>query len=199
MLMGIPMAVGIFALAEPILKLLYSSLTLEELGVASELLRIMAPGVLFLAVSQILGGVLQGMGRISLPVINLLMGAVIKIIMGFSLIATPELNIRGAAIGTVFCYMVTAVLNSIAVVKFAKLDFSFGNYIGKPLLASAVMAGAALIVHSATDMISHTLSMVVSVAVAGVVYVAVIFFCGAGSLEGAGRLLPKRVRRTENM
>ncbi len=198
-LMGIPIAAGMYALALPILKMLYGTLTPVELDTAAELLRIVAPGVLFLAVSQILGGVLQGMGKISLPVINLLMGAVVKIVMGASLIRTPELNIKGAAIGTVVCYMVTAVLNTFAVIKCAEIKFPFWDCIFKPLLASAVMASAALFIHSSTDMLPHTLSLILSIVAGVIVYGAVILLTGAWKVEDMKKFTGKKTRCPPNV
>lgn len=140
---GLPAMVVLYLFAEPILRLMYRSLAGEELQRAAELLRLMAPGALFLLIMQVQTGVLQGMGRPGLPVLNMLCGTVIKVVIGLPLLSIPSLNIAGAAIGTVACYAVCAILSVYCVLKFSGATFYFGDIIAKPALATALMAVAA--------------------------------------------------------
>ncbi len=83
------------------------------------------------------------MGRPGLPVLNMLCGTVIKVVIGLPLLSIPSLNIAGAAIGTVACYAVCAILSVYCVLKFSGATFYFGDIIAKPALATALMAVAA--------------------------------------------------------
>ncbi len=135
---GLPCAVGFFLLAKPIIQLLYSSLSQQELQIAGILLAIMAVGVLFLTVVQTTTGILQGLGKTYLPVINLFLGIIVKIVASLVLIRISEINIKGAAIGTVACYIVAAILDVLCVIRYAKLKFSLGSIL-KPIVATAGM------------------------------------------------------------
>lgn len=58
---------------------------------------------------QIVTGVLQGIGKIYIPVIGALLGAVAKIIFNALLIPIQSINVVGAVISTDACYLVAAV------------------------------------------------------------------------------------------
>ncbi len=62
--LGLPCAVGLYVLAQPIISCLYSNLQPSSITTAAMLLQQMAPAIIFLALVQTLTGVLQGMGRV---------------------------------------------------------------------------------------------------------------------------------------
>ena len=55
----------------------------------------MSIGILFLGMHQISTGILQGLGRTAIPVINMIIACIVKIVMSWYLTAVPELGIRG--------------------------------------------------------------------------------------------------------
>ncbi len=142
MLIGIPCAVIFFFLGQPLLDFLYRGLNAAEVSTAAELVRLMAPGALFLCLCQTLGGVLQGFSRAEVSVVNLLLGAAVKLALGWSLMMVPGLGIKGAAISTSLCYMLTAALNGMGSIKYSSCSFTFGDFIVKPLAAGGFMAAA---------------------------------------------------------
>lgn len=101
----LPAATGLWALAVPISVLLYN---LAEVG---NLLAVLAPTALFLGLYQTTSGVLQGMGETFIPVRNLMLGAVLKIILNYYLTGSPAWGIRGAAISTVIGFAFAFILN----------------------------------------------------------------------------------------
>jgi stage V sporulation protein B len=105
-LIGLPAAVGLSALARPIMLMLY-----PKEPEAWAVLQVLALGFVFLALVQTATGILQGLGRPIFPVKNLLVGSVFKLVVSYSLTAIPSINIRGAALGTVVGYMVAGILN----------------------------------------------------------------------------------------
>lgn len=58
---------------------------------------------------------LQGVGKQFIPVINMCFGAVAKVVLTYWLTGIPEINVKGAAIGTVAAYIIASVLNLMAV------------------------------------------------------------------------------------
>lgn len=131
-----PCFVGMYFLAEKIAALIYNAP-----GAASAI-QTMSAGILLLGLHQISTGILQGLGRTSIPVINMILAAAVKVVLSWSLTAIPTLGIKGAAMATVVDFGLAAVLNMIFIYKYTGFALSF-NGVFKPALASAVM-GAAL-------------------------------------------------------
>ncbi|MCI8645987.1 MAG: polysaccharide biosynthesis protein [Firmicutes bacterium] len=138
-ILGLPCALGLFSLAEPILVLLYPAQRASAIS-AAPCLMVMAVGVVFLATVQTLAGVLQGVGKQMIPVRNLAIGVVVKIVVTWTLTGIPAINILGAAAGTVCAYFIASVLNIIAVRKYTGSRFDFMKTAVKPFISSAVMA-----------------------------------------------------------
>jgi len=143
LLIGLPAAAGLVILSEPIMVLLYP-LQIESAISASRILSILGFGIIFLSLFQTLTGIIQGLGKPFVPVINLFIGAAIKLVLSYILIGIPELNIRGAAISTVIGYGIAAILNLIFILKYTKTRFSYLNVVIKPLV-SVITMGIAVI------------------------------------------------------
>lgn len=180
LLVGLPCAVGFYLLAQPILHLLYAKLQGGNLELAAALLSIMAVGVLFLTILQTMTGILQGLGKTTVPVINLFIGVIVKIVLSLVLIRMPDFHVKGAAIGTVACYGIAALLNVICVLRYAKLRLRLLDYVIKPLLAAAAMG---LLVWFSFPLLNRLmperLATLLIIAVAAVLYVAAVFIFGA--------------------
>lgn len=178
-LVGMPCAIGFYILSKPILMLLYGSLSGANLEITAALLGIMSIGVLFLTIVQTLTGILQGLGKVTVPVINLLIGAVVKLIVSIVLIRMPDINIFGAALGTVACYAIAAILDIVMVLKHSKLRFNVVNMLIKPVIATAIMGVATYFTYAALAARSNTIATLVSVVVAIVVYCIVLLLVKA--------------------
>jgi stage V sporulation protein B len=182
LLIGLPCAVGMYLLAEPIIRLLYASdkITAAELAVGGELLRILAIGVLFLTLLQTLTGILQGAGHQFVPLVNLSIGAVVKVVLSLVLIRIPSLNINGAAIGTAACYGIAAVLNVIAVARLTKPDIRFLSGFVAPIISTAAMGAVTWFLFQRLSA-SHgnTMSVLVTILAAVLVYVVMLFITGS--------------------
>ena len=120
-----PCAVGLFVLSKPIIKMLFPK---EPVSVA-HILAILSLGVLFLSLIQSFTSVLQGLGKAHIPVINLMIGAIVKVILTYTLTSIPELNVKGAAISTVSAYIVACVLDYISVKKYVNVKIDIKKMI----------------------------------------------------------------------
>ena len=139
MLIGLPCAAGLYLLSTPVIHLLFAGLKGDNLIIAGNLMGIMAISVLFLTILQTMTGILQGLGKTYLPVINLFIGIGVKILISILFIRMPAVNIRGAAYGTVACYAIAALLDVICVVKHTKARLNVFRDFIKPMLATACM------------------------------------------------------------
>jgi len=176
LLVGLPSAAGFLLLSQPISHLLYSSVQGEELVIAGNLLGIMAAGVLFLTIVQTTTGILQGLGKTYIPVINLFIGVAVKIAASLILIRIPELNIKGAAIGTVACYAIAGILDIICVIKYAHFRLKIVDHIIKPVFAAGVMGVFVYFTYPLLErMMSDRLATVLEIALAGLLYVILVF------------------------
>jgi len=182
LLVGLPCSVGMYLLAEPVIRLLYASdkITANEIAVGGELLRILAIGVLFLTMLQTMTGILQGSGHQFVPLVNLGLGAAVKVVLSLALIRVPSLGINGAALGTVACYGIAAVLNVAAVTRLTKPDIRFVSGFLMPVLSSAVMGLTAYAFFSRFSA-SHgnTASTLITIFIAALVYVMMLFVTGS--------------------
>ncbi len=173
LLVGVPAAVGLGVLAEPILRALYNLEEWEYLY-GSQLLMTLCVGVVFLTLVQSLTAMLQGVGKQGIPVRNLFIGALFKVVITFVLVAIPRWNIEGAAIGTVVCYGVAALLNFLSVMKYTGVRVSVREFFVKPIISVTVMGIAVhyayriLFAQTSSNIISLALSIVIGVVVYGI-------------------------------
>ena len=135
MILTIPSAVGMGILGSEILKMLFPNYaeggSLFLIGIGS---------IVFLALSQIVTGILQGIGKVHIPAINALIGALVKIPINYFLIVLPYMNVKGAIISTTACYCVAASLNLLALVKYTGVTPDFMGAFIKPTASAVIMA-----------------------------------------------------------
>ncbi len=134
---ALPCAIGLGTLATPILQILYGT------NDASLLLQLIAPAVVFVSMVLVTNSILQATGHVLVPVMNIFMGGLAKVVINFVLVSNPAININGAPIGTTVCYFIYMLLNLIYIRKITKADIGFGFWI-RPLGAGVIMAVVAI-------------------------------------------------------
>ncbi len=182
MIMAFPCAVGLAALAEPILKLLYVS-QWQACEDAAPTLMIMSVAVIFLAVMQTSTSVLQAVGRQMLPVRNLAIGCLGKVVCTYFLVGIRSVNVNGAAIGTMLAYCIATGLNLYDVRKHTGTTIDMGKTFFRPAVAALVMGGATYGVYFAVSRLLkghspagvNALSVLLAILCAVVVYAVMIF------------------------
>lgn len=175
MAFAIPSTVGIYLLATQITRLLY-----DNPGVGPTL-AVVSAGVIFMAVQQTTSGILQGLGRTSIPVKNLAVGAVIKLVITW--LAVPVLGIRGAAYATILGFLTAAALNLVTTARLIGLRVSLVSIMLKPVAAATVMAfGVAAVLRLGSQIdLSQNLVTLAAIAAGAVVYAIVLLFVGGVS------------------
>ena len=191
MIIAYPCAVGLIVLAGPILHLLYPTKP-DEAEMAIHTLQILSLGIVTLSVMRTLSASLQGIGKMTLPVINLGIGAVIKIVATYVLVGIPALNVNGAAIGTVIAYLTAALLNYRGLRRHADVDLDLGNIFIRPLWASLIMGAGAVGMYKLIFMLhpSNLIASGIAIIFAVIVYFVMVFVTGAVSREELA-LVPK--------
>jgi len=133
-LISLPAAVGLIVLGPEISHLLYGT------AAAGLPLAALAVGLFFVAFQQVSSGVLQGSGRSDLPVRNLFWGALVKTIFTWFLTGISWLGVVGAAVASDIGYLVSAALNVRSMSGFTGAYVDFVELLGRPALASLIMA-----------------------------------------------------------
>jgi stage V sporulation protein B len=180
MLLGLPAAAGMAVLARPICGLLYGSLPEAEINATGDILAILAIGVIFLTMVQTLTAILQGLNRVTVPVKNLAIGALFKIVITYILVGNPKFHVNGAAVGTVVCYGIAAILDFAAVLRYSRAQVPFQGFIVKPVVSVAVMSAAVFGIYTYTESIlGRNKATLLAILVGIVVYAVMLLAIGA--------------------
>ncbi len=154
MIVSIPAAIGLSVLANQILWCLFP--TQREGGI---LLMVGGISVIFLSLTQIMGGMLQGMSKYYIPVFAAICGAIVKIVLNYYLVAIPAINVVGAVIGTIVCYMIASIIDCYYVQKTTNIKFDLGGIFGKPLFSAMLMG---VCVFGTYQLFFRTLELIIS-------------------------------------
>lgn len=200
MIMAFPCSFGIFALAEPIMLLLYSDQKASAVAAVPTLM-IMSISVIFLAITQTSVGVLQSIGKQMVPVIHLAVGCVGKVIATFILVGVHDINIKGAAIGTMVAYVVALILNNRSVKRYTGVKFNYNLTYLRPCIAAALMGVCAFAAHKLmAGFLGNSIATLLAIVIGAGVYAVLIFAFKAITLEEVssfpgGTKLQKIIRR----
>ena len=191
MIIAVPCTIGLISLAKPILTLLYYKKQ-EEAIMAVPTMQILAFGIITLAVMRTLSSSLQGIGKVNQPVINLFIGAVVKIAITYVLVGIPGINIKGAAVGTVAAYLTAAILNYRDMRKYVDLEIDFAGVFARPFLAAAIMGVSAIMIYHLVYALhpSNLIATAVAIMCAVFVYFVMVFLTKAITKEEIA-LVPK--------
>ena len=174
-LIAMPCSIGLAVLGEPIMGLL-RGYTGDELRIAGGLMSLLGLAVFFSSFVLVTNAIMQAHGLVYLPVINMVIGGVAKIIVSLVLVGNPKINIIGVPIGTVLCYMLITVLNLIMMNRILRRPPRLLPNVVKPGLASIAMGAVALGLNLACSALGLPLAVRTGVSIlgAGAVYVALV-------------------------
>ena len=166
---ALPCAVGIAILAEPILNLVYKNAS------SAKSLSILGYAIVFVSLVMVTNAILQAMRKERIPVINMAIGGVFKIVINYILVAVPGININGAPVGTICCYVIILSLNLCFIIKEMRIGFNISEFIVKPVICVAVMAVGVLFVNRLTSSMHYAISVLLSIGAGAIVYFIMIF------------------------
>nr|PZN11233.1 MAG: polysaccharide biosynthesis protein [Caldicoprobacter oshimai] len=190
LLVGLPAGVGMSVLSHPIIRLLYRALDDSQAALAGDLLSILSFGVVFLTLIQSLTGILQGVNRAAVPVKNLAVGALFKVVTTYTLVGIPQINVLGAAVGTVVCYAIASLLDFSAVIRYTQVFIPFTDFVAKPIVAVGIMATAVSVLYKVLEEAAGlTVATMLSILVGVLMYGLALLFMGT-IRENDFRFLP---------
>ncbi|MBR1660092.1 MAG: polysaccharide biosynthesis protein [Oscillospiraceae bacterium] len=205
---AIPMGVGLGVLSDPIVGILYPRTN----PAGPTLLSLLSIASVFVCIALVTNAILQASGDERMPIFSMIVGGAVKIGANLLLVGRPEINILGAALGTVACYVVICVMNCVFIYRRLEVKPSYARAFLRPLLSAAVMGVSAWAVYGLLSRLLRVpsfaamsalrahgesvarlpmlLAMVVSIGVAVVVYLVMVIVTHSVTMEDM-KLIPK--------
>lgn len=139
---AIPCFLGLYFMAEPVMRLIFPG---RHEGYT--ILKYLSISIPFIIIAQTTTAILQAIGHYVRPVINLVIGCVVKIILTLVFVPMQNLNVYGAVIATIGGYVVASVLNMICLHNKLKVSINYKNALIKPSLGALAMINIVLVVY----------------------------------------------------
>lgn len=167
MIISFPCAAGLFVLAGPIVSMLFTG----DPSKAAAYIRAGAVSVIFYSISTLSNGILQGIGKMKLPVRNSAISLTVHIVLLYILMSRFKLGIYAVIISiTVFALMMS-ILNGICIRKELKYRQEIAMTFIIPLISSVVMGVVLFVLYRLLDMfLGNIISTLISIVFGCFVY-----------------------------
>ena len=200
MILTIPCAVGMAALAKPIITMLFSQKTGTPLSAG--ILQAGALMIVLYALSTLTTGILQGLGQLKQPLVNCSIALVIHFIALYFLLTAANLNIYAVIYSNILFALLVCILNAACIRRFIHYRQEWYKTFVVPAIASIIMGAAVYLVYSVFHLFAgNTISTVIAILMGVVVYgVGLVSFKGISIDEIAmfpkGHLIIKVLHRS---
>ena len=194
--LAMPMGVGLAVLSVPIVGIIYPFTH----AAGPRLLTLLGIASVFVCVSLVTNAILQASGHERFPILSMLAGGTVKVAANLSLLRLPSVNIFGAAIGTVLCYLVICLINCAYIYHILRVKPRYDRVFLRPLLSTAVMGATAWAMYGLLSrllrvgLVPSRLPMLLALfaSIASAVAVYAIMVVQTGSVTAADlKLIPK--------
>lgn len=175
-MVAMPCATGFVVMSTQILNFLYYKRP-DDVLMASPILVILGIAVVFVSIVIITNATLQAISKPLIPVRSMCIGIVVKIIANYILVGIPTINISGAPMGTVLCFLVIAVLNLHEIRKNLAINLKINNLFIKPIISSFLMS---LVISKSYQIFDKytNIGTILVIFVAGISYFVIMYFLG---------------------
>ncbi len=167
-LIAMPAGMGFLFIGPDIMKLLYNSVSAVTIG--GPMMRIYGIAAIFAGMAIPMTSLLQAIDKQSISLRNVAIGAGLKVVVNYIFVGIPTLNIQGAAIGTVACYMFIFIANLISIIKYTGIKPNIYKSLFKPLFAGLCCGVSTLFVTFGGGKINT----IAKICVAAIVYLAAL-------------------------
>lgn len=175
LLIALPASVGMAIIGKPLLRLLY-----PRAYQGGELFWVGSAQIVFYSLVHVATGILQGIGRVQVPVKNAIAGAVVSLVANVLCILVLNLGIYSLVINDLVFSGVLAYLDVQAVCQYGKVRLRWRRIIVKPLLSSLIMGIVCFVSYILAFTItgSNLLAIVAAVGLAVITYFVVLVNIG---------------------
>lgn len=174
MVLTIPCAIGFAVLGKPVVRLLYYSLSEQDTAMVANLLVLGGISIVLYGVSSVLNGVLQGIGKVNVPVISAAVALILHVILLVPMIGIVKLGIYSLIIATAFYAIIVVIMNYRVVKKELQYQMEWKQTVGVPLTSAVVMGIVAFLVYWGLEFVlSKVMGAYVSNAIACLVAICI--------------------------
>ena len=189
MMITLPMAFGLCVLAHPIMGFIYASRDIVEIG--GNVLTLMGITTVFTAIITPICSMLNGIGKVKLPMILYTVCMIIKIGTSWVFVSIPDINIQGATAGSMISYAIICMVGMYLLMKHSRIVPDFLSTTVKPLIAAVGCAAAAYFANAFLEgKMNHRVSTILAIVAALVIYIAILLILRTFSAKEV-RFLPK--------
>lgn len=190
MMFTLPMAFGLIVLAHPIMGFVYGK-SPEIVEIGGNVLMVMGFTTIFTAIITPICSMINGIGKVKIPMILYIICLFVKIGTSWIFVSIPSINIQGATAGSLISYALICVIGMYLLVKYSKVVPDFFSTTVKPLIGAIGCAAVAFFVNMFLEkFMDYRLSLVFTVVVAAVVYIAILLILRTFSAREV-QILPK--------
>ena len=125
-LIGIPCLIILFYFALPLT-------TFFKSNEIAPILRVLALGGIFSYIQQTTTGILQGLGKVHLPVVHSIIAAILRIPLLVYLTGLPQWGLRGTAWAYTLGFFIMAVLNLMAITRYTGMPLDLQRFVLQPV------------------------------------------------------------------
>ncbi len=169
MLFTLPMSLGLCVLSHPIMQFIYTDEAIVDIG--GNVLTIMGITTIFTAAVTPVCSMLQGVGKVNVPMKLYTLCMLIKIAITWMFVSVPEINIQGATAGSLIAYAVILIIGTYLLVRYSRVRINFFSTTIKPLIGSVLSSAAAFFVNMfMSQFVTQRLSTIISIVAAVLVY-----------------------------
>ncbi len=170
MLFTLPAGLGLTALALPIMDIVYASSTQVIIG--AQVLKVMGFTAIVIACVVPLCSMLQGIGRVDLPLKIYTVGILIKVATTWLFVRVVPINIQGGSVGSLIAYSVMLAVSMYLLVKHSGVMPDFVSTVVKPLISAVFCAVVAYFSYILFEKyLPLIVATVLSILLAGIIYI----------------------------
>ena len=149
MVVAFPCAVGLGVLASPVMQLLFNDST----PLAARMLQVGVVSVVFYSLSTLSNGILQGINRMRVPVINAAISLALQAGLLIAFMYVANLNIFAVIWANTFFAFLMCVLNGYSIYRYLGIKQELKKTFLIPALSASVMGVVVYVVYMALQLI----------------------------------------------
>lgn len=153
MVLTVPCAVGFAVLGKPIVRLVYYSLSVEDTYTVAVLLLLGGVSIILYGISSVLNGVLQGIGKVNVPVMSSAVALVLHVFLLVPLIGVVKLGIYSLILATAFYAVIVVFINYHYIKKYLNFKLEWRQTVWLPIASSIIMGIVAILVYKGLNLV----------------------------------------------
>lgn len=181
MLITIPCAVGLSVLGKPIIEMLWPNSD----PLAAKLLLVGTLSVVFYALSTLGNGILQGINKLHIPILNAIISLVLHLGVYFVMLKMLNLDIYAVVFSNIFFSLFMCLLNHFAIYRYVGYHQEMKRTFFLPIISSIVMGAICFgVYHLFRLFLPLSVSCIIAILVGAIVYfVAILLLKGCSKTE----------------